>query len=74
MKYKVGDKVKVRSDLKEGELESGMFVTRNMAELAGKTLTISDLSYNGTRYDIKESGGFWTDEMFEEGGEEIVRK
>jgi hypothetical protein len=67
MKYKVGDKVKVRSDLKVGNLAGDLFVRREMAELAGKTVTISGMSYCGTRYNVEKSGYFWTDEMFEEG-------
>ena len=43
MKYKVGDKVKVRKDFKTCDTYGGYYVTDNMHKLAGKTVTISDV-------------------------------
>jgi hypothetical protein len=65
MKYEVGDKVKVRSDLQHGQAYDGCLVTKEMEQLSGKTVTISYYSDNSDRYDIKESYWKWTDEMFE---------
>lgn len=67
-KYKVGDKVRVRSDLVVGNkyfMEnsdiSDVFVAE-MKEMKGKISTISRV-YG--KYAIKESSYSWTDEMFE---------
>ena len=69
MKYKIGDKVRVRQDLKLGthyymqDSTNWNCVTTEMMELGGKEVTISEF-HNG-QYVIFES--FWhrTDEMFE---------
>lgn len=69
MKYKVGDKVRVRDDLVVGKRYSmaggkvdDSFVD-SMSPLRGKIVTIADSS--GKKYRIKECGFNWTDEMFE---------
>lgn len=74
MKYKVGDKVRIRSDLKENEIYDGYVAISNMLELAGEIVTISHI-LSGTEYvcslgskqcyRIKEMGCCWTDDMFE---------
>lgn len=64
MKYKVGDKVKVRSDLKAHEIYGSNMLTKSMEKFAGKTVTISDVGI--TSYAIEEMGvAYWTDEMLE---------
>lgn len=65
MRYKVGDKVRVRSDLKEGIRYGGKFFVRGMAVHCGKNVEISKV--HDDAYCIKESDRewFWTDEMFE---------
>ena len=65
MRYKVGDKMKVRSDLKENIRYGGQIFVRDMAVHCGKNVEISKV-YNDA-YCIKESDRewFWTDEMFE---------
>lgn len=64
MKYKVGDKVKVRSDLKAYEIYGSNMLTKSMEKFAGKTVTISDVGI--TSYSIEEMGvAYWTDEMLE---------
>lgn len=64
MKYKVGDKVKVRSDLKAYEIYGSNMLTKSMEKFAGKTVTISDVGI--TSYAIEEMGvAYWTDEMLE---------
>lgn len=64
MKYKVGDKVKVRSDLKAYEIYGSNMLTKSMEKFAGKTVTISGVGI--TSYAIEEmEAAYWTDEMFE---------
>lgn len=63
MKYKVGDKVKVRSDLKTCEQYGSNIATKSMEALAGKTVTISKVGF--AAYKISEADCYWTDEMFE---------
>ena len=69
-KYKVGDKVRVRSDLKEDtryymeKSDIGNIVNRQMLDLAGATVTIQNITSRG-KYHIEESIWTWTDEMFE---------
>lgn len=64
MKYKVGDKVKVRSDLKAYEIYGSNMLTKSMEKFVGKTVTISDVGI--TSYAIEEMGvAYWTDEMLE---------
>lgn len=71
MKYKVGDKVRIRKDLKVGERYNGVIVREEMIELVGKTLTISDV-HNFGEDDIDyylnedENCYYWTDSMFED--------
>lgn len=66
MKYKVGDKVRIRSDLKETMNNAiyGISVNSEMVKLAGKMVTIKDI-INEKIYKIKEYDFAWTDEMFE---------
>ena len=64
MKYKVGDKVKVRSDLKAYEIYGSNMLTKSMEKFAGKTVTISGVGI--TSYAIEEmEAAYWTDEMLE---------
>lgn len=73
MKYKVGDVVKVREDLKAGKDFGRLCVCNEMAKLAGKLVTIS--SVNGgidDDYHIEEDDGeyYWIDDFFENDDEE----
>lgn len=61
MKYKVGDKVRVRSDLKNTVLYGGLFVVDKM--LKKKIVTIT--SVHDDYYKVAEDDYKWTDEMFE---------
>lgn len=64
MKFKVGDKVKVKESLKAGEIY-GRYFNEEMARMCGRTVTIAHVDYS--YYNIKELKCFyWTDEMFEE--------
>lgn len=69
-KFKVGDKVKVRNDLKAGneykynDGRGNLFCSLEMVDkYAGKGLTITEVS-NGTNYIVKENSWTWCDEMF----------
>ena len=71
MKYKVGDRVKVRKDLKagkpykqDGEEYAKCMVVPTMAALAGKVVTIAP-SIHPDRYRVDGSPFSWTDDMFE---------
>lgn len=61
MKYKVGDKVRVRKDLNIDKRYGFLYVTDEM--IKEKTVTIAYV-YDGY-YGIKEDVFMWTDEMFE---------
>lgn len=69
MRYQVGDRVVVRHDLEESkryymnDSESCDVATREMVELAGQTVTISEIPHG--KYYIKGCRWYWTDDMFE---------
>lgn len=67
MKYKVGDKVRVRSDLVVGRLYGVWPFTRTMSEIAGKVVEIKRVSDLRGAYMLKDIvGEYWyTDEMLE---------
>ena len=71
VKYKIGDKVRVRKDLSWKERyymensASGYMPNEEMVKRAGSVVTIKSIS--STAYFIEEDGWYWTDEMFEEG-------
>lgn len=69
MKYKVGDKVKVREDLKPNEYYDGIRFDGNMQKMKGKTVTIEKV-FSDKSYWIEECGFLWTDEMLEDVKEE----
>lgn len=69
MKYKVGDKVRVRKDLiVDKEYGNDCFVI-GMKGMLGKTVTIDSVNEGAEIYRIKECGFHWTEEMFEENGD-----
>lgn len=72
MKYKVGDKVKVRKDLKLGGTYGEYYVTNNMHKLAGDTVTISSVHDYG--YKIFEDNGIchWADKMFDPVAKKLI--
>lgn len=71
MRYKVGDRVVIRSDIVESERyysddgEESNSVTESMAEMAGQVMTIKRI-YDG-QYILEEDewGWRWVDGMFE---------
>lgn len=68
-KYKIGDKVRVRSDLLVGKkYNGGCNFTSAMKSLKGEIVIISDICFNSdgmTRYRLLEKGFHWSDDMFE---------
>lgn len=65
MKYKVGDLVRVRSDLVvDGRYGSCRFA-HEMAKFKGKVVTIASVLEKLNNYRIEEGGFYWTDEMLE---------
>lgn len=68
MKYKVGDKARVRSDLVvNGTYPKGecRFIP-SMSPFIGKEITIKGIHPSGIRYLIEENSDFWSDEMLED--------
>ena len=68
MKYKVGDKVRVRENLSAWEeYDNGCCFNSSMTVFLGKTVTIFDVREDINRYQIEEDHGTWnwTDSMFE---------
>lgn len=65
MKYKVGDKVKVREDLEEDRYYGNDIFTRLMRDYKGKVVTIEKCTDNGYMIEEDKRGWYFTDEMFE---------
>ena len=64
MKYKVGDKVKIKEDLAADNWYGNEIVVSGMTCLKGKIVTINKIRYD--KYEIEEDNKIWnwTDEMF----------
>ena len=67
MKFKVGEKVRVREDLEVGEFYGDYLFSKKMVEYQGKLTTIADIIYTQNFYilDIDNKSHMWTDEMLE---------
>ncbi len=65
MKFKVGDKVRVKKDLEEGH-DYKYYVDSIMQDLAGKIVTIKSVRVES--YKIEQDNGYWdwTEDMLEE--------
>ncbi len=61
MRYKVGDKVRVRNDLDEQGCKYGL--NDNMLSLRGKVVTIQEALID--EYNIKEDGHTWQEKNFD---------
>ena len=74
MKYQVGDKVLVRSDLEEGKKYGDEVVMSDMLFFRGKIVTIEHVDHPCC-YRIKEDPDqwHWTDEMFDEKESEEIK-
>lgn len=64
LRYRVGDIVRVREGLERHKSYGNYYVTTEMAKLAGRKVTIESVLPDS--YFIKETGCYWTDEMFKE--------
>lgn len=67
MKFKVGDKVRVKKNLIVGKDYGWFSFVETMEEHMGKVVTIYGINLQAGAYDIAEDGGeaYWTDEMLE---------
>lgn len=67
MKYKVGDKVRVKEDLSISKMYDDCYVNSSMVVLSGRIVTIHEVRENVNRYKIEEDdmAWNWTDSMFE---------
>lgn len=65
MKFKVGDRVRIREDLEIGKLYGKDIFVEKMACMRGRIATITTVFYDGKKFRIKECGYEWTPEMVE---------
>lgn len=74
MRYKTGDKVRVRSDLQISRRYGSYMFASGMDDYKGSVVTISKAHQNLYFYCIEEDGGrwIWADEMFEGLAEELT--
>ena len=63
MKYKVGDKVRVRKDLTEGREKWQIYVNDAMADKAGEMVEIKRVTPEN--YRIVQDSNAWTEDLFE---------
>lgn len=70
MKYKVGDRVRVRRDLEENKTYGGWNALENMVKMRGEIVTIRRVRSSG--YELEENNLMWTDEMLEPVEEELT--
>lgn len=66
MKYKVGDKVRIRKDLEIGKIYGGCRFIVGMQNLCGEIGHITEVNKRAGGYCIDSGLYYWTDEMFEE--------
>lgn len=65
MKYKVGDKVRIREDLVIGGNYGGSVAVDDMEDMGGSVVTIERVGNLGYYIEEDPDGYCWTDEMFE---------
>jgi hypothetical protein len=66
MKYKIGDKVRIRKDLIVANDYGSDSFTEEMEQYKGETATITDAYYDKYEIDIDDGSWCWTDEMLED--------
>ena len=71
MKYKVGDKVKVREDLKIGKSYNEKIFVDDMEKYKGQIVTIKVVGDDNYRIEEDNQDWYWTDEMLEDIEEEM---
>ena len=79
MKFKVGDKVRIRKDLKSSERYNGISFTVEMEEYRGKVAKITKIIFDNYELDIDDGEWCWSDNMLEhvlnlENGDIITRR
>lgn len=64
--FKVGDRVKIKKNLRRGRNKYGVYITPGMVNMAGQTQTITrvELYENFVAYQITNSPWWFTDEEF----------
>ena len=72
MKFKVGDKVRVREDLVEGNLYGTEYFIGLIEYYRGEVFEVTKVME--TSYKLGEDGLLWTDEMLEEVNEKTFRE
>lgn len=72
-KYKIGDKVRVRSDLKSDTWYNSVLVNCTMAESRNEILTIEKIVGN-KEYRVEENQWLWGEDMFEPVEETVTLK
>ena len=70
MKYKVGDKVRVRKDLKPGNFYGKDYYISSMDKFKGEKCVITEIWDHS--YQINDFGYWWSEEMFESVDDEKV--
>lgn len=65
MKYKVGDKVKVRSDLRVNTMYGGAILVEDMGKYIGKTMTVKEVYADSYCLEEDVKRRFWTEAMLE---------
>ena len=65
MKYKVGDRVRIRDDLQANVRYDKIFFTSNMEKYKGQITTIAEIRKDYYCMNIDDRNYWWTDEMLE---------
>ena len=74
MKYKLGDKVKIREGLDIDKIYGGWDCSEDMIQYGGKIATIVKCYDDSYHIDVDDECYDWTDEMFEDYTEDTEKK
>ena len=68
LRYKIGDKLRVKSDISVGFVSDECEFVGDMEEYRGCMMTVESISSNGRRYIMSEDSGdwYWVDDFFED--------